>query len=117
MDLFTTDWKKCYEVVGIDVSQGIPTNVPPPLSCVFTVLQNIINAALVLAAVVAVILIMYAGYQFVTSNGDKEKVDGARKRITYAIIGLIVIIFAFAIINLISQVTGVPTEQFGVGNN
>lgn len=115
MDLFTTSWEKCYQAVGIDISQGIPTNVPPPLSCIFTVLQNIINAALILSAVVAVILIMYAGYQFVTSSGDKEKVDGARKRITYAIIGLVVIIFAFAIINLISQITGVETDQFGIG--
>lgn len=81
------------------------------LSCVWIVLQNVINAALVLSAVVAVFLIIYSGFQYVTSTGDKEKVDAARKRMTYAIIGLVFILMSFIIITFISQITGVGTNQ------
>lgn len=109
MDLFTTDWGKCFEGGVVDA------NTPPRLSCAFIVIQNIINAALVLSAVVAVFLITYAAFQYVTSGGDKEKVDSARKRITFAIIGLVIIFMAFTAINFISTFTGVNPSQLGIG--
>lgn len=103
MNLFTKDWSSCFN--------GNINTSAPPLSCVWVVLSNVINAALVLAGITAVFLIVWAGFQYVTSNGDKEKVDGARKRITYAIIGLVFIIFSFVIINFISEFTGVSFNQ------
>lgn len=108
MDLFTSSWEECF-------GGTVATNVAPPLSCVFIVIQNIVNASLVLSAVVAVFFIMYAAFQYATSQGDKEKVDGARKRITYAIIGLIIIFFAFGIVNVIAGITGVTPSQLGLG--
>lgn len=108
MDLFTSSWEKCF-------GGNVDVNTAPPLSCIFIVIQNVVNAAMALAAAVAVIFIIYASFQYVTSAGDKEKVDNARKRITFAIIGLLVIFFAFAIVNLISTFTGVTTSQLGIG--
>ncbi len=110
MELFTSGWDACFPPGTADITQAAP-----PLSCVSIVLQNIINSALVISGVVAVILIMYAGFQYATSNGDKEKVDAARKRITYAIIGLIVIVFAFTFMNVITQLIGVDQSQIGIG--
>lgn len=107
MDLFTKSWGACVEPIsGQQGEAGVAT-----LSCVWVVLQNVINAALVLSAVVAVFLIIYSGFQYVTSSGDKEKVDAARKRLTYAIIGLVFIIFSFTFITFLSQITGVGTNQ------
>lgn len=103
MNLFTRDWSSCF--TGNAATDAVP------LSCIWVVLQNVINAALVLSGLVAVFLIIYAGFQYVTSNGDKEKVDAARKRITYAIIGLVFIVMSYTIILFISQVTGVDKTQ------
>ena len=105
MELFTKDWGSCVQSVD-----GSATGVAS-LSCIWIVLQNVINASLVVAGVVAVFLIVYAGFQYVTSSGDKEKVDNARKRLTYAIIGLVFIFLSFMIINFIAQVTGVDIKQ------
>lgn len=107
MDLFTKDWGSCVQPIPDQASgTGVAT-----LSCVWVVLQNVINAALFLSAVVAVFLIIYSGFQYVTSSGDKEKVDNARKRLTYAIIGLVFIILSYLIIVFISQFTGVGIDQ------
>ncbi|MBP6913118.1 MAG: hypothetical protein KBC00_00720 [Candidatus Levybacteria bacterium] len=107
MDLFTKDWGSCVKKIEGDPNgTGVAT-----LSCVWVVLQNVINAALILSGVVAVFLIIYSGYQYVTSSGDKEKVDNARKRLTYAIIGLVIIMLSFVMINLLSQFTGVGLNQ------
>lgn len=77
------------------------------LACIPIVIKNLIQWALIFAGVVAVFLIIYAGFKFVTSKGDPQEVDNAKKIITYAIIGLLLIFFSFAILNLISTVTGV----------
>lgn len=106
MNLFTRDWGSCVQNLPDTGGAGVPT-----LSCVWVVLSNVINAALVLAAIVAVFLIAWSGFQYVTSSGDKEKVDAARKRITYAIIGLVFIFLSFIIINFISTFTGVDIDQ------
>lgn len=106
MDLFTQDWASCLDTSADPTGTGVAK-----LSCAWIALQNVINAALVLSALVAVFLIIYSGIQYVTSGGDKEKVDNARKRLTYAIIGLIVIIFSFAIVNFIAQFTGLDSNQ------
>jgi len=77
------------------------------LRCIEVVAKNLINWTLIFAGVVALFLIIYAGFQFVTSKGDPQQVDNAKKTLTYAIIGLLLIFFSFAILNLISAITGV----------
>jgi TRAP-type C4-dicarboxylate transport system permease small subunit len=88
-------WDSCLE-------NGVAT-----LACVPIIIKNIINAALAFAGIAALILIIYASFQYTTSKGDQAKIDSAKKTLTYAIIGLIVIFLSFFIVSLISQLTGV----------
>lgn len=86
------------------------------LKCIPAVFENLITAAVVFAGVVAVIFIIVAGYKYLTSGGDPKKLEGAQKTLTFAIIGLFLIVFSFLIINLISYVTGVSCiKQFSIG--
>ena len=62
---------------------------------------NIINWVMGIIALVAVIVIIIAGIQFMTSTGDPGKVKKAKDAILYAVIGLIVIIFAATIVNFV----------------
>lgn len=78
------------------------------LSCIPIVFQNVVTAALMFAGVVAVIMIVYGGIRYITSRGDPKAVEGARNTLTWAIIGLVVIILSFLIINFISFFTNVP---------
>ncbi len=77
------------------------------LRCVPIVIKNVVQWALIFAGVVALFLIIFAGFKFVTSKGDPQEVDNAKKTLTYAIIGLLLILLSFAILNLIASVTGV----------
>lgn len=87
------------------------------LNCIPAVFQNIIFGAFLFAGIVAVILIIYSGIKFILSGGDPKQVEGARKTMTYAIIGFVLILLSFAILNLISAVTGVECiVKFGFGN-
>ena len=98
-------WDKCLE-------KGVAT-----LNCIPIVFSNILNWALAFAGVAALFLIILSGIKFITSGGDPKQVEGARKTLTYAIIGLLIILFSFFIINIISYVTGVNCiKLFGFDN-
>lgn len=77
------------------------------LACIPIIFKNVITAALVFSGIVALVIIIYAGAQYITSKGDPEKVATAKKTLTYAVLGLIVIFLSFFIVGLISTLTGV----------
>ncbi|MBI4092215.1 MAG: hypothetical protein HY427_03365 [Candidatus Levybacteria bacterium] len=56
---------------------------------------------LAIAGFGAIILIIYSGYLFMTSQGDKERIAGARETITSAIVGLLFIILSFIVLEII----------------
>jgi hypothetical protein len=76
------------------------------LNCIPYFLRNIVNAVFILAAAVAVILIIFSGIRLLISGGDVEKVARAKKSLTFTIIGLVIILLSFVIINLLGRVTG-----------
>lgn len=58
---------------------------------------DIIRIAMSLLGIVAVVIILFGGFKWMTSGGDTTKVEDAKKLIYAGIIGLIIIFSAFAI--------------------
>ncbi|MDQ7815135.1 MAG: Ig-like domain-containing protein [Patescibacteria group bacterium] len=81
-----------------------------------TIAANIINIALGLVGIVLVGLILYGGFLYMTSGGESAKVDKAKKVITNAIIGLIIVLSAWAITRyVIEKLLQATQEGGGVG--
>jgi len=59
---------------------------------------NIIQWALGFLGLVAVVMILIGGFQWMTAGGNEEKVASAKKIISAAVIGLIIILLAWAIV-------------------
>lgn len=57
-----------------------------------------------LAIALAVIALIIGGYQYLTAYGNEEKLKNAQKTITYAIIGLVLAIMAFGIVQIITSI-------------
>lgn len=64
-------------------------------------LQTIVNTVLSIMGAVAVLTIVVAGFRYITSQGSPNEVATAKNAIIYALVGLIVIITAFAIVNFV----------------
>ena len=62
---------------------------------------NIINGVIGVLGLVAVVVVIIGGVQYMTSSGDAGKVKKAKDTILYGIIGLVVCILAFAIVNFV----------------
>ena len=64
-------------------------------------LQLIAGGLLYLAGPVAILVIAIAGLRYVTSHGEQGAIDGAKNTLTWGIIGLVVVILAFAIVRIV----------------
>ncbi len=76
------------------------------LDCVPVLFQNFVIAAFTLGGITAVIMIVLSGIAMITSGGDAKKMEGAQHTMTYAIIGLVIILLAPFIISLVGVITG-----------
>lgn len=61
-----------------------------------------IELAITLAGIVAVGVVVYGGFTYVTSVGDAAKVAKAKHIILYGIVGMLVAVLAFVIVNFVS---------------
>lgn len=64
-------------------------------------INTIVNTLLYILGAIAVIMIIVGGIMYVTSGGDAGNVKKAKDTILYSVIGLIVAILAFTIINFV----------------
>ncbi len=87
------------------------------LQCLPVLFGSIINWLLIFSGVAAVAFIMIAGFRYIGSGGDPKQIDTAKKSLMFAIIGLVVILVSFFLLNFIAGVTGAGCiTQFGFGN-
>ena len=63
--------------------------------------EDIVNVMLYIIGAIAVIMIVIGGIRYVTSNGDSGSVKSAKDTILYSVIGLIVAILAYSIVNFV----------------
>lgn len=76
--------------------------------------SNVVNIILGIAGVTFFVLLLSSGFKFITSGGDPKALEGAKKTLTYAIGGLILIIASYLILVLIKEITGVDVTVFKV---
>jgi len=82
------------------------------INCIPAVLWLVIQSLLLFAGVVALFFIIHSGLKFVLSSGDPKRVEDARETFVYAIVGLVIVLLAFLILNLVSYITGVNCIEF-----
>jgi hypothetical protein len=66
---------------------------------------NILNLALGLLSLVAVVMVIIGGFTWLTAGGNEEKVDKAKKIISAAVIGLIIVLLAWAVVIFVAKTT------------
>jgi hypothetical protein len=62
-------------------------------------LRNIANLIAIVAGAAAILVILIAGLQYATSDGDTNKINSAKTTVIYALVGIVVIALAAAIID------------------
>lgn len=90
---------------------------------IINVVQTVIRFVLIVAFVLAFIMLLVGGIRWIMAGGDEKAVEKARNTITAALIGLVVVLIAYAIIRIVetffnvSIITGtvsIPTLTSGL---
>lgn len=96
-----------------DIQSGAFPSAPPlskitPASIIGNILPYIFGAA----AIALLIYLILGGFQMMTSRGDPKAMQGAQAKITNALIGFVIIIIAFFIVQLLGQLFGLQTNTY-----
>ena len=92
---------------GANCAQG--DNTPTDLVGTGGIFTTIVNIMLFVVGAVAVIMLIIGGIRYVTSGGSQENVTAAKNTILYAIIGIVVALLAYAVVNFV--VNGLAPES------
>jgi len=65
------------------------------------IFTTITNLALYLIGAVSVLMLIYGGIRYTISGGDSNAVTGAKNTILYAIVGIVIALLAYAIVNFV----------------
>lgn len=76
-----------------------------------TLIARVINIFSVIIGVVAVIMLIYGGFRYITSAGNDAGVQAAKNTIIYAIIGLVVVALAQVIVKFVLTNVSSTTQQ------
>jgi hypothetical protein len=85
---------------GVDCArgEGARQNLFGGTGSLFAIVTNVL---LFLIGAVSVIMLIVGGFRYVLSNGDSTQVTNAKNTILYAVIGIIVALLAYAIVNFV----------------
>ncbi len=66
-------------------------------------IKTVVNVLLWAVGILSVIMIIFSGFRYITSAGDASKTKSAQNTLIYSVVGLIVAIMAYAIVNMVTN--------------
>lgn len=104
----TTDdaGKTTCNTIQLEPPTGVPTGGLEAGGAGQLALQFGVQAFFFAATLLAVIFVLVGGIKWITAGGDKTKVQSARSTLTYAIIGLVIVLGAFTIVLVLGSILG-----------
>ncbi len=100
---YCNDGEECGLEAGIDAIQDTLGGIENDRSA-SEYIQDVIRYLLTFISIIAVIYIIYAGFQILIWSGDEEKLKKSRQTIVYVIIGIVVIWLSWPITRFILSV-------------
>lgn len=82
----------------INPPAGVPTGGISSLNNLISLVTNLLFIA---AIVISLFYLIWGGFDWIFSGGDKQKLANARNKVIYAVVGLIIVFLAIFIVNLL----------------
>jgi hypothetical protein len=106
-----------YQIVTLIVAVAIPLLLAPPafaasadVTQVDNFIRNVIKVIAGLAGLVATGFFVIGGFSYITSSGNPEHLDKAKRTLLWSSIGLAIVIAAFVLSNIVATIA---TDAFG----
>src|SRR3990167_2035394 len=106
-------WPVAALAVQVD-NKIVPEETLGKVTDIVAIIRAVIQFILIVAFVLAFIMLLIGGIRWITAGGDEKGVAGARNMITAALIGLVIVLVAYAIILLVETFFGVKIISGGI---
>ena len=98
------------------VPSGIPTGGLEAGGTAHKIIKWGVQVIFIVAILLALGNLLYAGWQIITSEGDKSSLESGRQRIIFSLLGLAIVLVAFFVVNLVAAFFGItllqPSDSF-----
>jgi hypothetical protein len=101
ISLFYVAAATCNDIFGC-ISPPVNGQGGDPVASISSLFTVIISAVITIASLVTLFFMLSGGFDWITSNGEKEKITKAQQKITYAVIGIIFIVLSFSIFGVVA---------------
>ena len=99
----------------MNLATQLPNTVGDGNSNIETIITNILYAVIAILGIACVVVMIIGGVNYMTSSGDTSKVEKGKKTIIYGMIGLVICVLAFIIVNWTIGAIGTGTHNCGEG--
>ncbi|OGK56931.1 hypothetical protein A3J15_00880 [Candidatus Roizmanbacteria bacterium RIFCSPLOWO2_02_FULL_38_10] len=83
-----------------------------PINTIADVIGIVLKFLIPFAGILLFVFMVWGGFTFLTSQGEPEKIATGKKRITYAIFGFVLLVFAFLLVSLVTRILGIGIGIF-----
>lgn len=90
------------------------SNDPATLEDLEKLFVNFLSVASAIGGFIAFTVILAGGFRYITAQGDPKAIAAARSTLTWAIVGLALMIVAWLLINFLAAFTGLPLTVFRI---
>jgi hypothetical protein len=90
---------------------GSSENPAEAIDSVESLVDTVVNIAVPVAILCLVVLVVYAGYMLISSQGNPDKLKEGREVLTNAIIGFFIVVLSVVILVLLSDTLGLGVYQ------
>ena len=99
---------------NFNAGAGEIVNDIPTIKGFEVVFENLVSIILGLVGIVLFVLLIVGGIKYITAGGDPKGIEEAKKTLTLAIAGVVLIALSYLILNLIGIITGAPLSVFKI---
>jgi TRAP-type C4-dicarboxylate transport system permease small subunit len=93
-----------FSVPGSAIDIGSNTGLNPSINSFGAIISAFLPAILGIAGIISFLFFLLGGFRYLVARGDSKAVDSARKTIASALIGLLIIVGLFVLINIIQSI-------------
>lgn len=90
---------------------GYPTPIVDPTGGRFSTIGDVINQLIpyifALAGIILLFVLIWGGFELLTSGGDPKKVESGKGKITHAIVGFVIIFVAYWLVQILETIFGI----------
>ncbi len=96
-------------LAAVAVPSAFPNPIPSGPDGISYVINNLFTFALWVIGVAAVVMVIYAGFMYITSTGRPDKVKTAFQSLLYTAVGFVVVLLARSIVDVILPIAQQPS--------